>query len=192
MTGRTHDLCAFTALNIVVATMPLPPLTIGTAFAAVVGALIGGIIPDLDQHTSDAWDHLPGGSIYAKILSPFMGGHRSLSHSLLGLAISGGVIYVIIQLLSTFMIIDVGVVWAATMIGQLSHLVSDTFTTAGVPWFLPIKTKFGIPPMKFLRVKVGGFRENIVIYPGLILFNTYLIAAYYPTYQALFLQLSGK
>ena len=55
MTGRTHDLIAFTGL--LAATIVYPPaqLTLGTAVAAVLANQIGGITPDIDQPTAPFW-----------------------------------------------------------------------------------------------------------------------------------------
>ncbi|MBI4136640.1 metal-dependent hydrolase, partial [Candidatus Roizmanbacteria bacterium] len=70
-----------------------------------------------------------------------------------------------------------------TMIGYFSHLVTDSMTTQGVPWLFPIPIRFGIPPIKALRIKTGGFMEKFVVLPGLILFNGYLVYLNYPTYE---------
>ena len=58
MTGRTHDLAAFTALNYIVATQPLEPITLPTVFVAISANFIGGLAPDLDQPTSSFWHKL--------------------------------------------------------------------------------------------------------------------------------------
>src|SRR6266480_1366317 len=50
---------------------------------------------------------------------------------------------------------DITLVWYAFVIGVASHLVMDTFTKEGVPWLLPLPFKFGIPPVKDLRVTTG-------------------------------------
>jgi inner membrane protein len=191
MTGRTHDLCAITALNIAFLVLPVPKMTIGTAFLAFVGATLGGIIPDLDQHTSDSWDRLPAGSIISKLFYRVFGGHRSISHSILGVFLISIVVRFILQFLKTFMTFNVDIVWAAVVIGILSHLIADTCTTEGVPWLLPLKTKFGFPPMKMFRVKTGGALESIIVYPGLLILNLYLIITRYEAYKIFMVSL-GK
>ena len=79
MTGRTHDLAAFTALNWVMVTGPVPQMTLATALVAFSGMMIGGLTPDIDQPTADLWRRLPAGTIVGKILSPLFGRSLSLS-----------------------------------------------------------------------------------------------------------------
>lgn len=189
MTGRTHDLAAITALNIAFLAIPPPPMTVGTAVLAFIGATIGGIIPDLDQHTSDSWDRLPAGSVLSKLFYRIFGGHRSISHSLLGVFLISIVANYVLQFLRTFMTFEIEIVWVAIVIGIFSHLVMDTFTTDGVPWFLPVKTKFGFPPMKMFRVKTSGAMETFIVYPGLLILNLYLIITRYEAYRVFFLAL---
>jgi hypothetical protein len=55
----------------------------------------------------------------------------------------------------------------------------DTLTTEGVPWLLPIPIKFGIPPIKALRIQTGGLVERFVVFPGLFIANIYIFALYY-------------
>ncbi len=49
MTGRTHDLAAFTTLSYFVATVPMHPISLGTAIVAFSANLVGGLTPDIDQ-----------------------------------------------------------------------------------------------------------------------------------------------
>jgi hypothetical protein len=44
MTGRTHDLAAFTALTFVVATTVIPKISLATAMIAFGANMIGGYI----------------------------------------------------------------------------------------------------------------------------------------------------
>ncbi len=46
MTGRTHDLAAFTAMGVVVVSNPLPQITLATALVALIANMIGGIAPE--------------------------------------------------------------------------------------------------------------------------------------------------
>lgn len=52
MTGRTHDLAAFTALTIAIATTPIPHMSLATAIVAFSANMIGGLAPDIDQPTA--------------------------------------------------------------------------------------------------------------------------------------------
>ncbi len=67
MTGRTHDLAAFTTLGVVVLSQPLRTVTLATAMVAVLANLIGGIVPDIDQPTAPFWRNLPVGRYFGKI-----------------------------------------------------------------------------------------------------------------------------
>lgn len=182
MTGRTHDLAAFTALNYIVATQPLNPISLSTAMVAISANLIGGLAPDIDQPTADLWNRLPGGSIVGRIITPILGGHRFISHSLLGIVVFGVVTKWLLDMASSVVLVDMNVVWASFMIGFISHLVMDTFTREGVPWLFPLPISFGFPPLRLLRLKTGGLVEKSIIFPGLMIFNGYIIYSYYFKY----------
>src|SRR5580704_9729330 len=89
MTGRTHDLAAITALGVIVLVQPVRTVTLATAIVAVFANLIGGIAPDVDQPTAPFWRNLPVGKFFGKIFDRMLGGHRFISHSILGLLIFG-------------------------------------------------------------------------------------------------------
>lgn len=182
MTGRTHDLAALTALNLVVVTIPIPPITIPTAFVAVSANFIGALIPDLDQSTSQIWKNIRGGSSLGVLISPLLGGHRFISHSILGILIFGFLFKFLLNMIGSFVLVDMNIVWITFMIGFISHLVMDTFTKEGIAWFFPIPWRIGIPPLSFLRVKTGGWIEKVIVFPGLVFLNGYLIYSYYPKY----------
>lgn len=175
MTGRTHDMAAFTALAYVALTYPLPEISLATGITAVFANMIGGIAPDIDQPTAPFWRNLPVGRIFGKIFKLVVGGHRFFSHSLLGMLFFGIMWHFFLELLrSSFPNLNMDIIWGAFMIGFASHLVMDTFTKEGVPWLLPLPVKFGIPPTKVFRVVTGGFVERFVIFPVLLLFTIYL------------------
>src|ERR1039458_6513093 len=156
MTGRTHDLAAITALGIVVFIEPTRTITFSTALIAILANQIGGILPDIDQPTAPLWRNLPEGKIFGKVFDKSVGGHRFLTHSLLGLALFGFLTHLLLVFLHPIMPhVNIGLVWWAFFIGMVSHLVMDTFTKEGVPWLLPIPIKFGIPPIKSLRITTG-------------------------------------
>lgn len=180
MTGRTHDMAAFTALSIVIVTQALPHITLATGITAVVANLAGGIAPDIDQPTAPLWKNLPIGRYVGRTFDKFLGGHRFLSHSILGAFVFGFLFHYILQVLRpSFPNVNMQIIWWAFMIGFASHLIMDTFTTEGVPWLLPIPFKFGIPPIKALRIQTGGVIERFVIFPGLMLATIYVIYSNY-------------
>lgn len=180
MTGRTHDLAAITALGVVVLSQPLRTVTLATAMVAVLANLMGGIAPDIDQPTAPLWRNLPVGKYFGKLFGLLNGGHRFITHSLLGLALFGVASHWLLVLLHPIMAsVDIGLVWWAFMIGMLSHLVMDSFTKEGVPWLLPIPLKFGVPPVKALRITTGHFAEKFILFPGLLVANAVLYFANY-------------
>jgi inner membrane protein len=183
MTGRTHDLAAITALGVVVLSQPPRTVTLATAIVAVFANLVGGIVPDVDQPTAPFWRNLPVGKYFGRIFSAVHGGHRFVTHSLLGLALFGFGAYWLLSFLHPVMAsVNIDLVWWAFMIGMTSHLVMDTFTREGVPWLLPLPFKFGIPPVKRLRLVTDHFGEKFVIFPGLLIFNAWL---YFMNYEKL-------
>jgi inner membrane protein len=180
MTGRTHDMAAFTALTIIAVTQSLPHITLATGITAVVANLAGGIAPDIDQPTAPLWRNLPVGKYVGKTFDKFLGGHRALSHSILGAVLFGFIVHYILQVLTpSFPNLNMHIIWYAFMIGFASHLVMDTFTTEGVPWVFPIPFKIGIPPLSAFRIKTGGLLERFGVFPGLMLSEVYIIYLYY-------------
>lgn len=183
MTGRTHDLAAFTALNIVFVALPVPEMSLATLVTAFGANMIGGLLPDIDEVTSDIWDKFRGGRIVGELIKPLIGSHRMISHSILGTAIIGYLLSKVLPVLGTVLLVDMKIVWWAIIIGYLSHLVVDSFTTQGVPWLFPVPIRFGFPPVKYLRIKTGGLMEKILIFPLLLIINGFIIYKFYPLYE---------
>jgi inner membrane protein len=167
MIARTHDLAAMTGLvAVVIVLSPLPPLSLATIIAAFVANQLGGIAPDIDQPTAPFWRNLPIGGIFGKIIAKMLGGHRFLTHSIIGLVLMGFLLHWLLTFLQPIMPnVQIGYVWWAFMIGMFSHLVMDSFTKEGVPWLLPIPIKFGVPPLKRLRITTDKGVEKFVVLP---------------------------
>lgn len=182
MIGRTHDLAAFTALNIVLITQPIPDMSLSTALVAVGACLMGGLAPDLDDSTSEFWQKFPAGTFIGRLLHPLIGGHRLISHSILGLVIIGWIVHYLLGLASTTFLINMTIIWWSFIIGYLSHLLMDSLTVEGVPLFFPIPIRLGFLPLKSLRLKTGGLVENFFIFPSLLVLNCYLFYNYYQVY----------
>src|SRR5688572_1039360 len=175
MTGRTHDLAAFTTLTALVTVSPLMKISLATFFVSIAANMIGGLAPDIDQPTGKLWQKLPAGTLLGKLAHPFLGAHRSISHSILGLFIFGYIAQKVLTYMNTFLLTDMTIVWIAFMLGVISHLVMDTFTKDGVPWLFPIPIKFGFPPFKRLRVTTGKFIEGSFVFPLLLFTNVFLV-----------------
>lgn len=136
MIARTHDLAAVTALGVVFLLMPPSTLSLSTAIVAVLANLIGGIAPDIDQPTAPLWRNLPVGRYFGRIFGVLLGGHRFLTHSVIGLVLMGFLARSLLVFLDPIMgAINSDIVWWAFMIGMISHLVMDTFTKEGVPCY---------------------------------------------------------
>lgn len=182
MIARTHDLAAITGLVIVVvAVSPLPPLHLATILVALLANQLGGIAPDIDQPTAPFWRNLPVGGIFGRFIGRMLGGHRFLTHSLIGLALMGFLVHWLLTFLQPIMPhVQTEYVWWAFMIGMISHLVMDSFTKEGVPWLLPIPIKFGFPPVRKLRMTTGKGIENFIILPLLLVILVVVCMVYYP------------
>lgn len=186
MTARTHDLAAITVLGIVFLLLPERSITLSTLIAAIFANLAGGIAPDIDQPTAPLWRNLPIGGFIGRIFDKLLGGHRFLSHSILGLALFGYVFHTLLHFLHPIMTsVNDGYVWWAFMIGMVSHLVMDTITKEGVPWLLPVPIKFGFPPLKAWRITTGKWMETLVVFPLLLGLNIYFYSQHY--HQLLFI-----
>lgn len=180
MTGRTHDLAAATLLGAVVVVVPLPEVTLSTALLAILANQIGGIIPDIDQPIAPFWRNLPIGGPIGKVITKMLGGHRFITHSLLGVVIACFLIYDILVFFQPVMPnVDVTLVWWAFIIGIFSHLIMDSFTKEGVPWLLPVPIKFGFPPLRRFRITTGKWIESLLIFPLLIALDIALFVSHY-------------
>jgi len=166
MTARTHDLAALTLL--VAATVFTQPaaLSLATVLLALLANQIGGIVPDIDQPTAPLWRNLPIGRFFGKLVGGGLGGHRFMTHSLVGLALFGALARAILGWLTPLLHhADTGYIWWAFMLGIVSHLLMDSLTKEGVPWLLPIPHKFGFPPLRALRITTGTVSETFLALP---------------------------
>lgn len=161
-------------------TAPPEKISLATALVAFSANMIGGLAPDLDQPTANLWRRIRAGSILGKIIAPLFGGHRFISHSIIGTILVGIVVEKLLNLINSILLVDMNIVWWSFMIGFLSHLLMDFFTKEGIPLFFPIPFRLGFPPLGFLRIKTGGITEKSFVFPLLIFINGYL---YYTNYQ---------
>lgn len=191
MTGRTHDLAAITALGIITFSAAPPDVMLSTVLVAILANQFGGILPDIDQPTAPLWKNLPEGKYFGKVFDKTTGGHRFLTHSILGVAIFGYLAHLLLKFLHPIMPhVNIGFVWWAFFIGLVSHLVMDTFTKEGVPWLLPIPVRIGLPPIKSLRITTGKAVETFVVFPLLIVVNIWFYMSHYETVLAFFHHIS--
>ena len=174
MKARTHDLAAITALSVVVISQPTMKMSLTTALVAVLANQLGGIAPDIDQPIAPFWRNLPIGGFVGRVIGKMLGGHRFITHSIVGLVLFGFGIRALLLFFEPLMpAVDANFVWWAFMIGMLSHLVMDTLTKEGVPWLLPIPIKFGFPPIRSMRITTGKLGEGIIFVVLLIFVISY-------------------
>ena len=164
MTARTHDLAALNALAVVVLiNTGSHAITLSTLLISLLANQIGGIVPDIDQPTAPFWRNLPVGGYFGRFIDKMLGGHRFLTHSLLGIVLFGFLSDLLLHFLHPIMrSVDIRIVWISFLVGMVSHLIMDTFTKEGVPWLLPLPIKFGIPPIRLMRVTTGKSMERLI------------------------------
>lgn len=103
------------------------------------GTLIGSILPDIDHKNSYIGQKA---KTISKAINKFAG-HRKLFHAPL--------VYLLLYSISTSMITNklllVGT--KGLFLGVFSHLILDSFTIGGLPWFYPLsKKKFSLSNIK--------------------------------------------
>ena len=180
MIARTHDAAAITTLAFIFIAAPPASISLATVLIAIFANLIGGIAPDLDQPTAPFWRNLPIGKYFGRLFGMVVGGHRFLSHSILGVALFVFLFHSLLMFIHPLMAnVDTGFVTWAFAIGMVSHLVFDSFTKEGVPWLLPVPIKFGFPPLKRWRITTGKWLETTVIFPALLVLLGWVIFANY-------------
>jgi inner membrane protein len=144
-------------------------------------AAFGALVPDIDNARSTLGRRL--GWISRGI--QHFAGHRTLFHSLLGLALTGIVIWAA-QFGLGFLLLHYGLVdaahtlnvglppdqWVASgaglgfiglLVGYFLHLVADSLTEGGVPWLFPSRVRYGFPPDRHWRFKTGTPMEVVTV-----------------------------
>lgn len=165
MTARTHDIIAFASLITIATLNPPESLNIHTATLAIVANIIGSLIPDMDQAGNRLWDLTPASDFTGRIGRRIFMGHRSISHSIVGVFIIYKLLQFVLPLVFNSDYINSEVILSSIMIGYISHLASDMVTRDGLPLLFPIKLKFAVPPLASLRVRTGSFVEKFVVFP---------------------------
>ena len=170
MTSKTHEAGAFGALLTGYAYLR-PTMSLVTIVTALIANLVGSLLPDIDQNSNRLWDMIPGGNFIGKYMKKVFLGHRSLSHSLLGMfLVYEGSVWLIPKLFNHDFV-NTGIVILALLIGYGSHLLLDSLTEEGLPLLFPLKYKFGFPPFKKLRMRTGHFMEKWIVFPLLVLYS---------------------
>ena len=150
---------------------PTPPTADQVALKVIfyVVAAVGALVPDIDNARSTLGKRL--GVVSREIQKH--AGHRTIFHSLVGLAIAGavvfaaewGVAYLFLSMgwphTAEALVAQVGLV--ALLVGYGLHLVADSLTVGGVPWLWPLHQRFGFPPKRSWRFHSGSRVELVVV-----------------------------
>lgn len=161
MTGRTH---AIVPLAVSAWLGYVPPMSAAfthptTALAAVTAAMVGGLLPDVDEPHSTLGGEIPGGRLgraFLAAIALYLGfkrlsaavivtaavlaflafvPHRGVTHSLLAMAAVG---LAVSRLAGA-------TVWVPFLVGYGSHLALDMLTPEGAPLLWPLKTHVRVP-----------------------------------------------
>lgn len=95
-------------------------------------------------------------------------GHRTLTHSLLGLAVFAGVMWLLLGGYPNLFL--------ALVVGCASHLVADALNTPGVPLLWPLGWRFRLLPG---GIRSGGVAEFVVAL-AVVAFTVYALYAVHP------------
>ena len=164
MTSTTHQLIGLLA-GLLIAIHWSWTFTPVAAVLAFIGVVMGSLLPDLDQPTAHLWQRIVGGRLVGSVVSAAAGGHRHITHSLLGLVLVGwGVRWLLLHLIQPHVYPLAHVFWLGLMIGYSAHLAADTITDHGVPWLWPLSFAIRIPPgPNAFRVTSGSFVELFIV-----------------------------
>ena len=58
---------------------------------------------------------------------------------------------------------------------SMTDPIADMLTREGVPLLYPWKKKFGIPPIKLMRIKTNSWVERLFVFPGLLVFTGWIL-----------------
>jgi inner membrane protein len=153
MLGRNHFSSGVVTGSLVATATHLSP---GQAVAFIGAASVCALLPDFDHPDAMlprmfAW---PGRATAAIIGHLF--GHRTLTHSFLGMAIlAGGLVF--IPGLPVFLA-------GAILLGCLTHVAGDMLTVSGVPVWWPHRVIWRLSPKRF-AFRTGGHMEQLVMTP---------------------------
>ncbi len=177
MTAVSHQLVALLAALWLLILYPTN-VGLGVGILSLIAVMIGALTPDLDQPTANLWRRMLGGRAVGNIFQWFSGGHRHMTHSLMGIAAIGyGSYWVATELISESYRTAALAVWVAYMIGYISHPFADTLTDRGVPWLWPLKFNFKVPPgPEEVRVTTDSLVEKILVRGGIIIAAGLLLA----------------
>lgn len=151
MNGRTHLLTGI-AGGLMLATITPQPQQQLLIFGGVV---LGSLLPDIDHPQSIISGWIPFGSL---VLGLARVGHRTLTHSLLAIAVVILVPYAYIFFAAEQYVY---VVSRAIAGGMVIHIIGDMATAKGVPLLYPLGGYWKFAPGKLLFL-TGWLIESVV------------------------------
>ena len=156
--GHTHSLiggCTWLGVLALSAASGRVEATAGVALGGWIIANLAALGPDIDSKGSIGSQLLgwpTEGLSY--IIRKGFGGHRQITHSLLGIAVVTGLLYLATKAgMASWVALAMG--W-----GWVSHVASDSITVQRCPWLWPSPRKFGIP-----LVRTNHESETRVVVP---------------------------
>ncbi len=141
MTAPTHTVFGVLTTAVVFSFTDSP---LSRDYAALSGAVVGSLLPDVDSPTSAIGRLLP----FISVPLEQRWGHRTVTHSFLALACVGVAALPFLLLSWT--------IYVAILMGYLSHLIADCATKSGVPLFYPSLTPCVLPADDRYRVHTGS------------------------------------
>lgn len=177
MMGHTHWVIGAAAwLGTLALTDIAGTLTLNAAvvFGGSAIAAIAALEPDIDTKNSMASKSLgPITGVVSWVIRTAFGGHRKITHSILGMLIMAGVFFGVSKTFGWPAWIPL-----AAIIGWNSHILSDMLTREGCPLLWPVsKTKFGLHLVTTgKRTEKYGVRPIALI--ACVVFGAMLIAGY--------------
>jgi membrane-bound metal-dependent hydrolase YbcI (DUF457 family) len=172
MTDKTHQLIGLSATTAVFLTQhPQTSITWPIVATVLIGSAIGSVAPDIDQPTARIWDSIPLGGLVGHITARALGGHRNLSHSILGVILFSLLFIWLAGKIPDHWFLDPDLFVQATIIGFIAHLAADSVTVRGVPLLWPFGNDMGFPPYPFqgIRIITGKWFENLIVFPVVFL-----------------------
>jgi membrane-bound metal-dependent hydrolase YbcI (DUF457 family) len=187
MEGRSHLLVGLTAGVVLDSVVHLTgdPLTMAkyvsltllvkkAVYYCCVG--FGSLLPDIDNARSTLGHKF--GWVSKSI--QHLAGHRTLFHSLLGLAL-GSLIALGLEQLVSYLLFTRGLavpaqlvrashlVFFAVLFGCIMHIAADGLTEGGVPLLWPNHRRFGFPPNPHWRFRTGTWPEFVIVWGFMLL-----------------------
>lgn len=181
MTTKSHQLLGLGAATAgFFALYPNEPLSWGLAGTILTGSFVGSILPDIDQPSSNFWDSVPLGKLLGRLAPHALGGHRNLSHSILGYFLFSWLVYWVVTTAFRDGLFDVSVFMLSFKLGFVAHLAADAVTVQGIPLFWPLGGNMGFPPRPFegIRIVTGKWFENFVVFPVALFGYAFLLSLY--------------